>query len=113
MSNVSLRLPDSLHEKVRDLAARDAISINQFITTAIAEKAAALLTAEYLAERAKRGDRTAFDRIMARVPQIPPVPDDEIEPTGKTARANQRMRPAKVGGRLTKTSNRSRSRLRG
>jgi predicted HicB family RNase H-like nuclease len=39
MSNLSLRLPDSLHEKVRELAARDAISINQSIAAAVAEKA--------------------------------------------------------------------------
>ena len=113
MSNLSLRLPDSLHEKVRDLAARDDISINQFITTAVAEKAAALLTVEYLAERAKRGDRSAFDRILARVPRVPPVPGDQIEPAGKTPRANQRMRPAKARGRVTKILNKSRSRLRG
>ena len=44
MSNLSLRLPDSLHRKIRELAERDDISINQFIATAVAEKAAALLT---------------------------------------------------------------------
>jgi len=113
MSNLSLRLPDSLHEKVRDLAARDDISINQFITTAVAEKAAALLTVAYLAERAKRGDRSAFDRILARVPRVPPVPGDEVEPAGKTSRPDRRLRPAKVRSGVTKTPNRSRSRLRG
>ena len=113
MSNLSLRLPDSLHGKVRELAARDAISINQFIATAVAEKAAALLTVEYIAERAKRGDRSAFDRILARVPRVPPLPGDEIEPAGKTARPTRRMQPAKARGRVSKTSRKSRSRLRG
>ena len=41
MSTLSLRLPDSLHEKVRELAAQDGISINQFIATAMAEKMSA------------------------------------------------------------------------
>ncbi len=113
MSNLSLRLPDSLHEKVRELAARDDISINQFIASAVAEKAAALVTVEYLTERAKRGDRSAFDRILARVPRVPPMPGDEIEPQGKTARPNQRMRPAKVRQRITRTSKRPQSRRRG
>ena len=113
MSNLSLRLPDSLHGKVRELAARDAISINQFIATAVAEKTAALLTAEYIAARAKRGDRSAFDRILARVPQVPPLPGDELEPAGKTARPNRRMQPVKVRGRISKTSGKSRSRFRG
>ena len=65
MSSLSLRLPDSLHAKVRELADRDDVSINQFIATAVAEKAAALLTLAYVEERAKRGDRAAFDRILA------------------------------------------------
>jgi hypothetical protein len=113
MSNLSLRLPDSLHEKVRELAARDDISINQFIATAVAEKAAALLTVAYLAERAKRGDRSAFDRILARVPRVPPVPGDEIEPEEKTARLIQRMQHTKPRGRVTRIPKKSRPRLRG
>ena len=38
MSSMSLRLPESLHMKIRELAERDGISINQFIATAVAEK---------------------------------------------------------------------------
>lgn len=37
MSSLSLRLPKSLHEKLRELAERDEVSINQFIATAVAE----------------------------------------------------------------------------
>jgi len=57
MSMLSLRPPESLHPKMRELATKESISINQFITTAVAEKMAALLTEEYLEERA-RGRRT-------------------------------------------------------
>ena len=79
MSSLSLRLPDSLHAKIRELAASDDVSINQFIATAVAEKAAAMLTLAFLEERAKRGDPAAFDRILARVPDVPPLLGDEIE----------------------------------
>ena len=44
MSTLSLRLPESLHKRVRDLARQDGISINQFISTAVAEKLAALMS---------------------------------------------------------------------
>ena len=44
MSTLSLRLPKSLHGKVRALARKEGVSINQLITTAVAEKMAALLT---------------------------------------------------------------------
>ena len=82
MSALSLRLPDSLHRKIRQLAERDDISINQFIATAVAEKAAALLTVDYLEERARRADPRLFDRVLRRVPDVPPVPGDEL-PVGK------------------------------
>ena len=38
MGILSVRLPDSLHKGVRELAEREGISINQFIATAVAEK---------------------------------------------------------------------------
>ena len=35
MSTISLRLPESLHKRVRELARDEEISINQFVTTAL------------------------------------------------------------------------------
>jgi predicted transcriptional regulator len=81
MSTLSLRLPDSLHQKVKELAARDDISINQFIAIAVAEKMSALLTVEYLEERAARGDRAAFERVLKRVPARKPIAGDEWLPS--------------------------------
>ena len=78
MSTLSLRLPDSLHQKLRELAARDDVSINQLIATAVAEKTSALLTLEYLEARGSRADRRLLDRILARVPDSPPIPGDEL-----------------------------------
>lgn len=78
MSTLSLRLPDSLHRRVRELAQQDGISINQFISTAVAEKLSALLTEEYLEARAKRGSRDKFLAVLAKVPDAPPEPGDEL-----------------------------------
>jgi predicted transcriptional regulator len=77
MSTISLRLPESLHKKVRELAKSEDVSINQLITTALAEKLSALMTVDYLQERAARGDRGAFDRAMAKVRDIEPDKGDE------------------------------------
>jgi len=93
MSSLSLRLPDSLHAEIRELAARDDLSINQFIATAVAEKASAILTLAYLEQRAKRGDRAAFDRILARVPDVPPAPGDEIDGAGIAKGPDKRVHP--------------------
>ena len=78
MSTLSLRLPESLHKRVRELAQQDGISINQFISTAVAEKLAALMTVEYLEERAQRGSREKFLAVLAKVPDVPPGPGDEL-----------------------------------
>jgi len=37
-STLTLRLPKSLHKRIRDLAKEDGTSINQFLVTAAAEK---------------------------------------------------------------------------
>jgi hypothetical protein len=54
------------------LAKREGISINQFVTTAVAEKLSALMTEEYLEARAKRGSRRKFDRALSRVADVKP-----------------------------------------
>ena len=78
MSTMSLRLPASLHEKAREMAEREGVSINQLVTTALAEKLSALLTEEYLAERAARGSRETFERVLSKVSDQEPAPGDEI-----------------------------------
>lgn len=77
MSSISLRLPESLHKRVRELAEREDVSINQLITTALAEKMSALLTAEYLQERAARGSRARFERALRKVRDLPAEDGDE------------------------------------
>jgi hypothetical protein len=78
MSAISLRLSESLHKKVRELARREGVSINQLISTALAEKLSALMTTEYLEERAQRGDRRKYERALSKVKDRPPLPEDEI-----------------------------------
>ncbi|HYW79628.1 MAG TPA: YlcI/YnfO family protein [Thermoguttaceae bacterium] len=78
MSAISVRLPESLHQQVRDLAKQENVSINQFIAAAVAEKMSALMTAEYLEERAKRGDRDRFERVLAKIPDTPPEDHDRL-----------------------------------
>lgn len=78
MSNISLRLPDSLHRSLRDLAERDNVSINQFITTAVAEKVSALATESYLKERAQRADKRKFKKVLTKVAKRAPQTGDEL-----------------------------------
>lgn len=78
MSTISLRLPESLHKKARELAKREGTSLNQLLATALAEKISALLTEEYLQSRAKQGRRAAFDRVLKKVRAAPPIATDQL-----------------------------------
>jgi SNF2 family DNA or RNA helicase len=68
----------ALHDKVRELAERENISINQLVTLALAEKISALMTEEYLGDRAKRGSKEKFEKAMAKVPDIAAEEQDRI-----------------------------------
>jgi hypothetical protein len=78
MTTLSLRLPDSLHKGMKDIVTQEGISINQFIATAVAEKMSALMTEEYLSERARRASRKKFDAALAQVPDAEPAESDRI-----------------------------------
>ena len=79
MSTISLRLPDSLHQEAKKEAKKDHISINQLVTTALAEKLSALKTADYLSHRAKNApSRKLFKKIMSRAPDVIPEEKDRF-----------------------------------
>ena len=90
MGALSLRLPESLHRKLGEVAARDGVSINQWISSAVGEKMSAQLAQEYIAERAKRASRKKFDAILSRVPDVEPEEADRIPASLRRARRKKR-----------------------
>jgi len=44
MTALTVRLPNSFHQKIRELAERDEISVNQFIAAAVSERMASVMT---------------------------------------------------------------------
>ncbi|MDQ7075980.1 MAG: toxin-antitoxin system HicB family antitoxin [Gammaproteobacteria bacterium] len=78
MSTLSLRLPDSLHKEVKSLVQKEGVSINQFISSAVAEKMSALLTESYLENRSLKGDKTSFLHAMTKVPDVEPSDEDKL-----------------------------------
>lgn len=78
MTTLSIRVPDSLHRAIKELASKDGYSMNQFLITAAAEKLSALETVDYLRERAKRAKLKDFDLLLASVPDTDPDKGDEL-----------------------------------
>ena len=78
MSTLSIRLPNSIHQHAKRLAHDEGVSINQLISSALAEKLSALDTERYLNERAERGKKVDLDAILAKIPFIEPDSRDRI-----------------------------------
>jgi hypothetical protein len=78
MSVLSLRLPKSLYNQLRELAKAEGISMNQFVTLAVAEKIATLTTLDYLEERAQRGSREKLLAVLTKAPDVEPEDYDKL-----------------------------------
>ncbi len=76
---MSIRIPDSLHKRAKELANQDNVSMNQFITLALAEKISALDTENYLEERALRGSKEKFLKVLEKVKDVKPEEYDRLE----------------------------------
>jgi len=89
MSTLSLRLPESIHRKLSEVAEREGVSLNQLISSAVAEKLAALMTEEYLHARGRHASTKKFDAVLAKIPDAPPMEGDEL-PEGYGKRTKKR-----------------------
>lgn len=78
MTALTVRLPNSVHKKVKELALRDDISVNQFIAAAVSEKMASVMTLDYLKSEAAQGKRSDFDRFLKAIPNAPVAQGDEM-----------------------------------
>lgn len=77
LTSYPLRLPRSIRASVARLCKQDGVSINQFVSIAVAEKVAMLQAEVYFVERRARADMLAFDALMNRVGGEPPRAGDE------------------------------------
>ena len=107
MATLSIRLPDSLHRQLKGLAKKERVSINQLISTAVAEKMSALMTEDYLESLARQGDREAFDRVLAKVPSCHRTPGTvgmkrHLQGMSVPMRMKHRRAPALRGGKKSR-----------
>jgi len=78
MSALSLRLPSSIHQHIREIAKNEGVSINQFVSTAVSEKISAIMTEDYLKSRAERAKKSDLKKILDNVPKRKPILGDEL-----------------------------------
>ncbi len=72
-------VPESLLKKVREYSEKESITVDQFVASAIAVKASAWATLEYLKDRAKNGSREKFLNALSKVPKVEPKEEDKMK----------------------------------
>lgn len=74
-----LQLPVSLKATATRLAREDGVSLNQWITAAVAQQIGAVETAEALLKRRAAAAKAAdLTRYLEKAPDLPPIPGDEL-----------------------------------
>jgi uncharacterized protein (DUF1778 family) len=77
-ASYALRLPHSIKDGAQRVAARDGVSLNQFIATAVAEKLSVLETIGTLEVRARQANMSEFWQILNRPGGDRPREGDEL-----------------------------------
>lgn len=72
-----VNLPDSLAAQARELAAREHVTVDALIASALTAQLDHTPHRPTIAERAARVDWQKVDAILARVPAAPPLAGDE------------------------------------
>lgn len=80
MTALTIRLPNSVHQKVKELAERDDISLNHSIVSAMAKKMASVLMLDCLRADAAQGCRGDFEQFLRLVPDAPAANGDTLAP---------------------------------
>jgi prolyl-tRNA editing enzyme YbaK/EbsC (Cys-tRNA(Pro) deacylase) len=76
MSNYALRLPESLKQAAKRIAAADDTTMNQFFVVAIAEKISAMEAAQFFEKRAAMSTPEAAEAAWGKVGTHSPVTED-------------------------------------
>jgi hypothetical protein len=80
VTKIEATVPDYLARQARAAAEREQVPIDQIVALALSAQLAAWRGSDDMETRAKRANLAAFDRIMSKVPEVPPMPGDELPP---------------------------------
>jgi len=76
-----LKLPASIKRVAERLAKEDGVSLNQWISVAVAQKVSVVETsADFFRQRAGTAKAEDLKAFLDRAPDVPPMPGDEADP---------------------------------
>ncbi len=80
MRSFQLTLSDDVAAEAKAAAERLGTSVEEFLTRAVVEKVREAADDAAFDRYAARFDEARIDDVLARIPDAPPAPGDEIEP---------------------------------
>jgi len=78
MKAIQVRLPDYIHEKLKDLAKEEGISLNNFIVSSISNEVIRQETRDFFKKAAANFDPKAFAEVLGAIPDAPVTESDKI-----------------------------------
>lgn len=80
MTTIEAQVPDYLARLAREAAEKENVTVDQIVALALASQVSAWRVRDDMATRAARGNLADFDCILAKVPDVLPMPGDELPP---------------------------------
>ena len=78
MTKIEANVPDYLAKQAFAVAKREKVPVDQIVALALSAQIAAWKGSDDMETRAKRANLADFDRIVAKVADVPPMPGDEL-----------------------------------
>ncbi len=78
MTELTIRLPEKLHQKACEVSKMQDIPIDEIIASSLAQKLFRMIPDPYLEERAKRASGEGFSEVLSQVPDVPPEDYDKL-----------------------------------
>ena len=78
MRALNINLPDSLVAKMEELSKKDGISIEYFVSLAVAEKISSWVNDGFIQDRAKRANKEKYLQVLKLVPNREPLEHDKL-----------------------------------
>jgi hypothetical protein len=78
MSNLNLTIPDDLLQSARQMAEQEHLSLEEFASRALANMISSRAVMDAYIERGKKVSRQRIREILNKVPDVPPMPGDEL-----------------------------------
>jgi hypothetical protein len=78
MKTIEAKVPDYLADLATEAAAKAQTTLDQIVALALSSQLSAWKVREDMETRARRGNPDHLREILDRVPDVPPLPGDEL-----------------------------------